>query len=392
MFARLRATKQPVAQEEIDYAARFAPLDDAEMTELGDTMEAQRRVAPDKDFLDLTIELLNIEERFEVFSAVLAFLRKFHAAQLQAHDFVHAARMLSQIDQISRAVEGRSPDKAKAIADFKIAIEDAFPEKELLKAACEKKILDTEGFFHYLSQVGTPALTLGAELVGHGPNEDIRGRAGRFLEEMGRRDPAALSRLAQDSQPEFTRIVIAAFAKILDPRTIPFLTDFLSFKNKANRVKAIQALGAFADPSAQKILKQLLGDEDEEIRTQAADLVRLAGDPETVAALIQEAQRKKFARKSPGEKGAFLKAIGRSGSADAAAFLGTVAFKRASLDRRRIRETRLAAVAALEAHAGPEAVEVLRNAARRGSKRVKAASREALVRLGEARGGGGKRP
>jgi HEAT repeat protein len=388
MFTRMRSATQPVAQDEVDYAARFAPLDEAEMGTLESTVEAQRRVAPDKDFLDLTLELLNIEERFEVFSGVLGFLKKFHTAQLQAHDFVHAAQMLGQIDQIGQAVEGKVPDKAKAIADFKAALEDAFPEKELLKAACEKKIFDAEGFFLYLSRVGPPAFALGAELVGHGPNEDFRRRAVRFLEDMGRRDPQALSKLAQDSQPEFTRIVIAVFAKIRDPRAIPLLGEIIGFKNKTNQLKAIQALGAFPDLPAQKILTGLLRDDDADIRTQAAEAVRLSGDPATVAELIQSASRKKFLMKSSAEKAAFLKAIGRSGSANAAAFLGTVALKPAIVEGRRRREARLAAVAGLEAHGGTEAIDVLRNAARRGPRRVKAASRIALARLKPAHGDG----
>jgi len=391
LFARMRSAAQPVAQGEIDYVARFAPLDEAEMSALDSTIEAQRRIAPDKDFLDLTLELLNVEERFEVFSSILAFLKKFHAAQLQAQDFVHAAQMLGQVEQISQAVEGKAPDKAKAIADFKMALEDSFPEKELLKAACEKKIFDGEGFFLYLSRVGPPAFALGAELVGHGPNEDIRSRAVRFLEDMGRRDPKALSKLAEDLQPEFTRIVVAVFAKILDPRAIPLLGEIIGFKNKMSRLKAIQALGGFSDPAAQKILISVLRDDDEDIRTQAAAAVRLTGDPAVVAELIQSASRKKFLKKSSTEKAAFLKAIGRSGSAEAAAFLGTVALKPTLVERRRRRELRLAAVAALEAHGGPEARDVLRTAARRGSRRTKAASREALLRLVPGRDEDGKR-
>jgi HEAT repeat protein len=393
MFARMRSAAQPVAQEEIDYAARFAPLDEAEMRTLESTVEGQRRIAPDKDFLDLTLELLNVEERFEVFSGILAFLKKFHAAQLQAHDFVHAAQMLGQIGQISREVEGKVPAKANAVADFMTDLEESFPEKALLKAACEKKIFDAESFFLYLSRVGLPALKLGAELVSHGPNEDVRSRALRFLEDMGRGDPQALSRLAQDSQPEFTRIVIGVFAKIRDPRAIPLLGEIIGFKNKMSRLRAIRALAAFPDLSAQKILTSLLRDDDEDIRTKAAEAVRLGGDPTTVAELIQSASRKNFLKKSSAEKAAFLMAIGRSGSAQAAAFLKTMALKPALVERRRIRETRLAAVAALEAHGGPEAIEPLQSAARRGSRRVKAASRAALLRLKSAPGEGDeKRP
>ena len=159
-----------------------------------------------------------------------------------------------------------------------------------------------------------------------------------------------------------------------------------------SRLKAIQSLGGFSDPAAQKILIDLLRDDDEDIRTQAAAAVRLTGDPAVAAELIQSASRKKFLKKSSTEKAAFLKAIGRSGSAEAAAFLGTVALKPTFVERRRRREIRLAAVAALEAHGGPEARDGLRTAARRGPRRIKAASREALLRLVPGRDEGEKRP
>jgi hypothetical protein len=350
MFGKIRSMTQPASHEETDYAARFAPLNETELRTLESTLASQRRIAPDKDFLDLTLELLNIEERFEVFSGILAFLKKFHQVQLQSLDFVHAAQLLAQIDQIGRAVAGKAADKERAIADFKDGLSEMFPEKDLLKAACDSKISDLEAFFLYLSRVGPPALSLGAELVGHGPNEDIQSRAVLFLEDRGRLDPKALSKLAMDTKPEFTRIVVAVFVKIRDPRAIPFLADIIGFKNKASRLKAIQALGVFPDEAAQKILASLLRDPDEEIRTRAAEAVRLTGDAETIAELVQTASRKRFHRKSPAEKAAFLKALGRSGSAEALACLGSLLLKPALLERRRVRETRLGAVAALEAH------------------------------------------
>lgn len=382
MFAKMRASSAAGDGEEAEYAARFAPLDAGEVETLEATMEAQRRSSPDKDFLDLTLELLNIEERPEVFSNILEFLKKFHQVQLHSLDFVHAALLLAQIEQVAETVAGKVPAKEQALAEFKAALDEAFPEKDILRAVCDGAVTDLEPFFLYLSRVGPTALPLGAELAGHGPNEGVRARAVHFLEEMGRRDPSALAKLAQDSRPEFTRFVIAVFAKIRDPRTIPFVADIIGFKLKSSRLKAIQALGVFPEPEAQRILTGLLDDEEEDIRTQAADAVRLSNDPETVTRLIQDAGRKKFHRKSAAEKTAVLKALGRSRTPEAVAFLCSTVLGASLLEGRRGRETRLAAVAALEANGGPAAIDALSSGgARRGSRRVRAACQEALARL-----------
>jgi HEAT repeat protein len=381
MFARMRSRNQPSVREEADYAGRFAALDEEEIRKLQEVLSTQRKIAPDKDFLDMTLELLHIEERPEVFIGILTFLQKYHKYQLQALDFVHAAQLLSQIDQIARAVAGKVPLKEKALEDFRMGLRESFPEKDLLKAVCEKRVEDPSAFFAYLDQVGPDALSLGAELVGHGPNEDIRSLALRFLEGIGRKNPPALAALAHDDKPDFTRIVVAVFGKIRDPETIPFLADVLSFRNKASRLRAILALGQFPEEAASKILTALLRDPDEDIRTQAAEVVRLAGDAPAIADLMEIVARKKFHLRAAAEKAAFLKALGRSRSEGACALLAKILQTSTLIGRRRIRETRLGAVAGLEANGGPAAVEALRTATRRAPRKIKAASREALQRL-----------
>jgi hypothetical protein len=111
MFVRMRSQARPAAREDADFAGRFAALDEEETRKLREALSTQRQIAPDKDFLDMTLELLHIEERPEVFIGILTFLQKYHKYQLQALDFVHAAQLLSQIGQIERAVAGKVPSK-----------------------------------------------------------------------------------------------------------------------------------------------------------------------------------------------------------------------------------------------------------------------------------------
>ena len=381
MFVRMRSQARPAAREDADFAGRFAALDEEETRKLREALSTQRQIAPDKDFLDMTLELLHIEERPEVFIGILTFLQKYHKYQLQALDFVHAAQLLSQIGQIERAVAGKVPSKEKALADFRLSLRETFPEKELLKAVCGKRVDDPAAFFAYLAQVGPDGLPLGAELVGHGPSEEVRALALRFLEDRGRKDPRALAALAHDDKPDFTRIVVVVFGKIRDPQTVPFLADVLGFRNKTSRLRAIQALGQFSDEAASKILTTLLRDPDEDIRTQAAEVVRLAGDTAAIAELMDLAGRNKFQAKSPAEKAAFLTALGRSRSDEACALLAKILQTSALIGRRRVRETRLGAVAGLEANGGPAAIEALQTAVRRAPRKIKAASRDALQRL-----------
>jgi len=381
MFDRMRRRPQLAAGEEADYARRFATLDESETRKLEMVLSTQRQIPIAKNFLDMALELLNIEERPETFKGILTFLQKYHACQLQDLDFVHAAQFLGQIEQIAKAVAGKVPDKERALEDFRAVLRESFPGKDLRKAMDEERVGKPAAFFAYLGQVGTPALTLGADLALFGPSDHVRALAFQFLEDMERKDPRALAGLARDDQPDFTRIVVSVFGKIRDPRTIPFLAEVLSFRTQASRLQAIKALGQFPDGPAHKLLAKLLDDPDEDIRIRAAEVVRLAGDGEAIDKILKIVAPKKFHGKTPAEKTALLKALGRSRAVEGSDLLAKILQTSTLFGRRRVRETRLGAVAGLEANGGPAAIEALRTSARRSSGKIKMACREALEKL-----------
>jgi hypothetical protein len=132
-------------------------------------------------------------------------------------------------------------------------------------------------------------------------------------------------------------------------------------------------------------------DEDEDIRTSAAEKIDLSLDKDLMNAAIHLGSAKNFHTKSLREKEALLKALGRVRSDDVCDFLRVLLRKSNFLKKAKIEESRLCAIRGLETIATPKAVEVLSAGAERAKKKIKIACGEALDRLTTGKDAGKER-
>lgn len=366
---------------DLDSPVRFAALNASDLQRLDSLLADERLATEEKDFLDLVLELLRVEERLDAFAEILAYLNVHHAIQVRNLDFVYAARLLKMMDPLARQLAGAAPERVKIFEKFRAGLGKNCPWDEVRKAAVERRIPEPKQLFDYLFLLGPSAIPLGTDLYEEAKDEDFRALARGFFERIGPVDPLALARQGQESHPLSTKAIIDVLGRIQDPRTIASLAAFLEFQDKSVRLKAIRALGEFSEPNARQILIRCLRDPDREVRTEAAALVRIGDHPELIRELIQLASDRGFRKKDEDEAASFLLALGKSQSEEARAFLAAFLRKTAFFGRSRLHAIQLGAVRALAAHGRPTAVEALASCARRGRRRLRPACREALERL-----------
>jgi len=239
--------------------------------------------------------------------------------------------------------------------------------------------------------MGPAALPSAVELYESSRDTEFRALARDYFERIGRDNPQGLAEQAGENHPFVTKAIIDVFGRTRDPRAVSSLVAFTAYRDKSVRLRSIQTLGSFDDPTAQKALWTSLSDENEEVRIEAAAHIRLGADPAAVREWLRIVSDAAFLKKSSAEKAAFLLALGRSPNEEAGAFLGGLLKKTSFFGRAKLREVRLAAVRALEARGGAEAAEALEAAARKGDRKVREACREALARLRSGRMDSGKK-
>jgi hypothetical protein len=366
---------------EADAADRLAALDAADLKRLDGLLADEHRSYEEKDFLDLVFELLNVEERPDVFAEILTYMNGRHAVQVQCLDFANAVRMVKMLEPLSRTLAGASPERARSFEQFRAGLGRNCPWPEVRKAAVEGQVPEPARLFEYLALMGTGFCGLGADLYEDVKDKGFRSLAQEYLEKMGRADPLALARQVQESRPLAGQVIIGVLGQIHDPGTLSALAGFLSSADRSIRLKTIRTLGSFPGEEAQRILIKLLQDPDREARIEAALQVRLGSHPEGIRDLIRVARAKDFFSRVEAEASALLLALGRSGSEDAAAFLASLLRKRSLLGRAKRLAVQLGAVRALAAHGGPAAAEALARSARSGRRKLRPACREALDRL-----------
>ncbi len=379
---KLTARFQKEQKEAADFASLTDSLDKGESSLIESMLSYERDISTATDFLGLIFELLYTEDRLEPFKKALSFVEKRYQEWLQNGDFTHVTIVIRQMEDLAQILSLNAPERASEVEKFLKTIIDQCPLEALLQMARQGQIEDFRSFFEFLRRLGPKTLPIGAELLEDSLHQEVRSAAFEFLEEMGKDRLDLLANLAQEQKPFITKAIIAIFSDLHDQKAIPFLAKFLSYRNKEIKIEVIKALGRFAETVAHKILLEFMReDEDEDIRTAAAEKIDLSLDKNLMKTAIDLASAKNFHAKSFREKEAVLKALGRGKPDEACDLLRAFLKKSNFLKKPKIEESRFCAIRALETIATPRAVEILSAGAERAKKKVRATCREALERL-----------
>ena len=365
-------------------AAHDATLSDREVEAINTLIHNNRAISPEEEFLNLMVELVYLEKDMSRFQSNLDVMMDYHVDQLQSGNFQVPILIIHKVQELREFLSEPSPEKAGPLEDFLKKVTGEKTTAAIKETFKKNPSVDVTAFFEYLRLLGDQALPLAAEIYESHPVPEFRVKVLGFLKGLKLKDLGPLVSLANDSRPDLSKEIIRLLDEGRDRKAAQHLAVFLSFQNRDIRLEAVHALGRIEDEMADKILAGFLKDRDEELRIQAALKLKYHGDPSRILAIIQDASKRSFQRKSLTEKQAIINFLGRSRTDEGFRFLKTLLERPGLLPSAHRIEMRLCAVSGLESMATTAAVEVLRRGTAFRRTKIREACSGALVRMASA--------
>jgi HEAT repeat protein len=364
----------------------LSPSEQKEMQEIESLLLSNRRLSPEEEYLNLMVEIIYLEDRMDQFPSLAEAVRQYHQEAIQKNDFPKAFLLLKSLHDIKDVFAKNNKSKADLIEDMIKEMGQETALARLQESLQAGPVTDPDALFSYLKLIGPKAAGAVADLFEKSKDPGFRGKALDLLKQVGRIDVESLLRLTQESKPGLTKEIIASIGQSKDKRIIPYLANFLSYKNKAIKLEAIRALGKLENEAAAKILLGFISDGDEEVRTAAAENLKFCEDRQTLEQIFALVSEKVFNKRSAQEKKSFFDLLGRTRTAESCAFLRNTLTKPFVILDSKKKSACLDAVRALELMATPSAIEALKECARRRRGKIRKASLEALAKIAECAG------
>jgi HEAT repeat protein len=380
-------TEGPGESRKSPAAAMDPTLTEAELQKLEALVRANRTISPDEEFLDLMIEILNLEKGLDSFSANLDVLADYHHEQLEKGNFGIAIPLVHKIRELRTFLAPSNREKAARLDAFLTRIISSKTVEAIQTMLEKSKTVDWNALVDFFILMGGPALPLAADVYESIPDAKIQGKILEFMNTANARDPRGLAALVADERPQLSRAVIDLLARFPDKKGLPHFSVCLGLKTKELKLEAIRALGQFRDEMANRILLGFFNDKDEDIRTQAALRLNPVEEKSKIQQIIREAEGRPFQDKSLKEKQAILSFLGRTRTEEAETFLRKIFSKRGLFMSSKARDMKLAAVAGLEGLGTEEAARHLEKGAQSRNKDLQEACSQALGRLAQAKAG-----
>ena len=193
-------------------------------------------------------------------------------------------------------------------------------------------------------------------------------------------------RMMREEDPIRARAAVRIAGELQNPGAVSRLAELLSHPNAALSQEASKALLRIGDPKALQVLTDGLESAVEHVPGHSAYALAASGSPIAAAALLQALHRSM--EEGNGEVARdVIRCLGRLGRPEATTDLAEILLRGGILQRRRNRELKLAAAAALGRLPGDEAVGALAQAAQSRDAHIRRAAKIALDRRAQALAG-----
>jgi HEAT repeat protein len=362
-------------------AAMDPNLTEAEIQNLEALVRANRTISPDEEFLNLMVEILNLEKSPEIVGANLDVLMDYHHNQLEQGNFAFSIPLVYKLRELREYLATVNPGKATLLDAFLKKIVSAKTIDALRELLGKNKTVDWNALVDFFKLLGRPALPLAAEIYESVPDQGVREKILDFMKTVSLQDLGELASLAADERPLLSKAIIGLLGKAFGKKGLPHFSHFLGLKSKEIKLEAIQALGQVKDEMANRILLGFLNDDDEDLRIQAAMKLDPVEELSKIEHLIAQAASRPFLAKSLKEKQAILSFLGRTRTEEALAFLRKTLGKKGLWLTAKTKEMKLAAVSGLESMGTEDAKKALEKGSGSGPKDIREACSRALVRL-----------
>ncbi|MDY0339699.1 MAG: HEAT repeat domain-containing protein [Coriobacteriia bacterium] len=302
----------------------------------------------DSDVLLSIVTLLTIERRPDMFASLMRIVEDGLGLLLGRGEFVEAADAvgmlealehdgsLDHIQQLGIDAALRAMAEPRRLRDVMMALQ--FHHQDTPEADACRRLMRCLG-----------ARTIGPllEVLADEPDMAARKSLVDIISSLASGHVGELGSKLSDPRWYFVRNVVSILGATRDRSVLPLLARTLRHSDVRVRRETVRAAAGVRDKLAEEMLVAALADEDPQNVGLAARYLGTLGVREAVPSLATVARGEGRGSRDTGARVEAIEALGRLGTADAAAALRDVARQRTFLAGGRTREIRAAAEAAL---------------------------------------------
>jgi len=278
-------------------------------------IHSYRDLPQDEELARLMLEILYLEDRLEQLPSFKDSLHQAHKTLLKAGKLAAATSFLRDLISLKKIFSSDIPQKASLIDSFLAELEaNDYPALFREIYIKNNEAIKKEEWLDYLEVVGQPALNYLATVYQTGHLQSFSSLdeiAMIIFEKWSEKKPEALMKLASESQPYFSRLIIRALARHPDRQIISFLAGFIRSRQPLLRREALEALSLLESPTAQKIILGYIHDPSEEIRIAAVKALKVS-DGTVLDHLLKLASFNHLKQKTEREIEAIFEALART--------------------------------------------------------------------------------
>jgi len=343
-------------------AERFADLtvySSEETAALCEMVGADRAVDAKSEIVELLLLMCESFESPQDISQIVEALQSIFDKTIQTANFPRLTVILHKIRDLLDSGEIDSPAARKRLADFISRSGDSLRIKMIVETLNCHEDLDLQPVRQYLSELGWESFNHLLWMLGEVAFHPARKMVCDLLVEKGLDKIDLLGSAVFDSRWYLVRNVVWVLGETGHARALSFLRRAATHPDLRVRIEVIKALGKVSDPAGIEVLLALTQDEDERIRTIAAEELGKTKSEEAFFGLRKIVLSKDFVNAPAAEMRKLIDAMVESGGAAAVATVREMLDRSPLFNRAPIRRLQDAALLALKRSAAPEAIELL---------------------------------
>lgn len=311
---------KPEGREDSEEETTISAEEDIEIKEeewktVGSIIHSYRELPQNEELARLVLEVLYLEDRLEQLPSFKASLHQIYKELLRAGKIGAITSFLRDLIALKKFFSSREPQKAELIETFLAEIgENDYLTliRDLYYSSGDTiKKQDWLDYLQGLDQTGLLYLATIYESYQVEPPPFLDEISMPLLEKWADHRPEELMKIARQSRPYLSRLIIRALARHPSRQVISFLGSFIRSNQPILRREALEALSLLESASAQKIMLGYLYDQNEEIRIAAARMIKVL-DETVLAHLLKLAKISHLKQKSDREIEAFLEALAQT--------------------------------------------------------------------------------
>jgi HEAT repeat protein len=342
--------------EQFTGLAVYSPEETAALCEM---VGADRAVDAQSEVVELLLPMCESLDSPEDISQIVEALQSIFDKTIQAANFPRMTVILRKIREMldSRAIE--SPATRKRLTGFVARCGDSLRMKMIVETLNSREDLDLQPVRQYLSELGWESFNHLLWMLGEMAFHSARKMVCDLLVERGLDKIDLLGSAVFDSRWYLVRNVVWILGETGHARALSFLRRAAVHPDLRVRIEVVKALCKIPDPVAIETLLALTQDEEERIRSIAAEELGKTKSEAAFFGLKKIVLAKDFLNAPPTEMRKMMEAMVESGGVAAVETIREMLDRSPLFNRAPIRRLQDAALLALKRSALPETIGLL---------------------------------